>query len=128
MWDEVQTLALVGMLVAMYFLTEGCKRINESMPYESGQITGKVDGMTEELSNATSVLDDIANLLHEGLTSLPSTSPAQTDNSPLGMILNGLISNMTNPQVDGPKHTEPQEWEVLPNQDDTTTEEATHQG
>jgi hypothetical protein len=116
------------MLVAMYFLTEGCKRINESMPYESGQITGKVDGMTEELSNATSVLDDIANLLHEGLTSLPSTSPAQTDNSPLGMILNGLISNMTNPQVDGPKHTEPQEWEVLPNQDDTTTEEATHQG
>ena len=128
MWDEVQTLALVGMLVAMYFLTEGCKRINESMPYESGQITGKVDGMTEELSNATSVLDDIANLLHEGLTSLPSTSPAQTDNSPIGMILNGLISNMTNPQVDGPKHTEPQEWEVLPNQDDTTTEEATHQG
>jgi len=128
MWDEVQTLALVGMLVAMYFLTEGCKRINESMPYESGQITGKVDGMTEELSNATSVLDDIANLLHEGLTSLPSTSPAQTDNSPLGMILNGLISNMTNPQVDGPKHTEPQEWEVLPNQDYTTTEEATHQG
>jgi len=128
MWDEVQTLALVGMLVAMYFLTEGCKRINESMPYESGQITGKVDGMTEELSIATIVLDDIANLLHEGLTSLPSTSPAQTDNSPLGMILNGLISNMTNPQVDGPKHTEPQEWEVLPNQDDTTTEEATHQG
>ena len=113
MWDELQTLALVGMLVAMYFLTEGCKRINESMPYESGQITGKVDGMTEELSNATSVLDDIANLLHEGLTSLPIPQTAQTDNSPLGMILNGFISNMMNPDADGAKHTEPQEWEVL---------------
>jgi len=128
MWDELQTLALVGMLVAMYFLTEGCKRINESMPYESGQITGKVDGMTEELSNATSVLDDIANLLHEGLTSLPIPQTAQTDNSPLGMILNGFISNMMNPEVDGPKHTEPQEWEVLPNEDNSTTQEATHQG
>ena len=112
MWDELQTLALVGMLVAMYFLTEGCKRINESMPYESGQITGKVDGMTEELSNATSVLDDIANLLHEGLTSLPIPQTAQTDNSPLGMILNGFISNMINPDADGAKHTEPEQWEI----------------
>lgn len=122
MWDELQTLALVGMLVAMYFLTEGCKRINESMPYESGQITGKVDGMTEELSNATGVLDDIANLLHEGLGALPTSSPAQTDNTPLGMILNGFLSNMVNTRADGTQHTQPEEWEVLQDLSSQTNE------
>ena len=111
MLEEVQTLLLVGLLVSTYFLTLGCRQINEHLPTESGNITDKVSGVTE-------VLDDIANLLNEGLLSISDITPSTSPGSPIEALLSGFISRITSPLDDGSK-TQPEEWEILPPNDET---------
>jgi hypothetical protein len=94
MLEELQTLALVGLLVSTYYLTIGCRQIGASLPTESGNISEKV-------ASATEVLDDIADLLNEALAGLPLVSNPQTPSSPMEAILSGLISSMTNRGVHG---------------------------
>ena len=104
MLEELQTLALAGLLVSTYYLTVGCRKISETMPLESGNISEKV-------ASATEVLDDIADLLNEALAGLSVPANAQTPSSPMESILGGLISSMIKP----PNHATPQqeEWEIL---------------
>ena len=94
MLQELQTLALVGLLVSTYYLTIGCRQIGSSLPTESSNISEKV-------ASATEVLDDIADLLNEALASLPNGSNAQMPSSPMEAILSGLISSMTSKGVHG---------------------------
>ena len=102
MLEELQTLALVGLLVSTYFLTVGCRNISESMPHESGIISGKVSGMTE-------VLDDIADLLNEALHAVGNSSIAQTPTSPVEAILSAFMTNMTSKANHGPLT---EEWQI----------------
>ena len=95
MLEELQTLLLVGLLVSTYYLTVGCRNISASLPAESGQISDKVASCTE-------VLDDIADLLNEGLAGLSTAGGTQTPSSPMEAILGGLISSMTNKANHGP--------------------------
>jgi len=88
MLEELQTLALVGLLVANYFLTIGCRRIGDSLPTESVNISDKVAGATE-------VLDDIADLLNEAVESVANVGGAQTPLNPMDMILSTLMGSMT---------------------------------
>lgn len=118
MLQELQTLALVGLLVSTYYLTVGCRRIGDSLPTESGQISDKVAGATE-------VLDDIADLLNEALQSLSGVGATQTPSSPMEAILSGFISSMTSKANHG---SQSQEWEVLPPNENTDSPEATNQG
>ena len=69
MLEELQTLLLVGLLVATYFLTIGCRNISESLPDESGHITTKIDATTDKIGVMTEVLDGIANRLNDALQS-----------------------------------------------------------
>lgn len=108
MLEELQTLALVGLLVSTYYLTVGCRKISEGIPEESEAISSKV-------ASATEVLDDIANLLNEALVSLSSTPLAQTASSPVEMILSTLMGSMTSKAEHGPQ---PKEWTIR--QDDST--------
>jgi len=105
MLEELQTLALVGLLVSTYFLTVGCRKISEGIPTESEAISSKV-------ASATEVLDDIANLLNEGLGALSNSLPTQTATSPVEMILSGLISRISPPDIHG---TQPEEWTIRQN-------------
>ena len=109
MLQELQTLALVGLLVSTYYLTVGCKNLGESMPLESSNISGKVEGMTE-------VLNDISTLLDEALDSFAGVAGESSTQSPpdlMTAVLNSFMSGMTSPKNHAaPK--EPQEWEVLP--------------
>ena len=102
MLEELQTLALVGLLVSTYYLTIGCRKIGDSLPHESESITDKVSGVTE-------VLDDIANLLNEGLGAIAGTGMTQTPSSPVEMLLSGFISRMTSPPEHGPLK---EEWQI----------------
>jgi len=113
MLEELQTLLLVGLLVSTYFLTLGCRQINEHLPTESGNITDKVSGVTD-------VLDDIANLLNEGLLSISDITPPTKPGSPIEALLSGFISRMTSPVEHG---TQPEEWEIHPPNDTQTTKE-----
>jgi hypothetical protein len=118
MLQELQTLALVGLLVSTYYLTVGCRRIGDSLPTESGQISDKVAGATE-------VLDDIADLLNEAVQSFAGMGATQTPSSPMEAILSGFITSMTSKANHG---TQSQEWEVLPPDENTDSPEATNQG
>ena len=108
MLQELQTLALVGLLVSTYYLTIGCRNIGDSLPHESGNISEKVAGATE-------VLDDIADLLNEALQSLSGGGHPQTPSSPMEAILSGFITSMTSKA----NHASPppQEWEILKPED-----------
>ena len=110
MLEELQTLALVGLLVSTYYLTIGCRQIGESMPLESTNISDKVAGATE-------VLDDIANLLNEGLQTMGGGTFAQTPSSPIQSILSALISSATS---NGEHGTKPEIWEVHEDHPQTT--------
>ena len=104
MLEELQTLALVGLLVSTYYLTIGCRKIGDSLPTDSGQISDKV-------GDATDVLDDIANLLNEGLQSLAGGGSHQTPPDLMTTVISSLMSGMTSKAEHG---TQPKEWEVLP--------------
>jgi len=112
MLEELQTLALVGLLVSTYYLTIGCRRIGDSLPTESGQITEKVAGATE-------VLDDIADLLNEAVQSFAGMGATQTPSSPMEAILSGFITSMTSKANHG---TQSQEWQVQQNDSPPTLE------
>jgi hypothetical protein len=112
MLEELQTLALVGLLVSTYYLTVGCRNISESMPLESTNITEKVTGVTE-------VLDDIADLLNEALESFTNSAITQTPSSPVQSILSALISSATTPKEHG---SLTQEWQVHQNDSPPTLE------
>ena len=116
MLQELQTLALVGLLVSTYYLTIGCRQIGASLPAESGNISDKVAGATE-------VLDDIADLLNEAVQSVGAMGSTQTPSSPMEAILSGLISSMTNKGVHGHPQEESERtiYEIIP----PTNEEAT---
>ena len=116
MLQELQTLALVGLLVSTYYLTVGCRRIGDSLPTESGQISERVAGATE-------VLDDIADLLNEAVQSFAGMGATQTPSSPMEAILSGFISSMTSKANHG---TKSQEWQVQQN-DSTPTLETENQ-
>ena len=112
MLQELQTLALVGLLVSTYYLTVGCRRIGDSLPTESGQISERVAGDTE-------VLDDIADLLNEAVQSFAGMGATQTPSSPMEAILSGFITSMTSKANHGPLT---EEWQVQENDSPPTLE------
>ncbi len=109
MLEELQTVALIGLLVSTYYLTIGCQNISESLPDESGHISNKIDATTDKIGGMTEVLDDIANLLNEALATLPIVGSTQTASNPMEAILSGFISRMTSMPEHG---KEPQEWPI----------------
>jgi hypothetical protein len=118
MLQELQTLALVGLLVSTYYLTVGCKNLGESMPLESSNISGKVEGMTE-------VLNDISTLLDEALDSFAGVTTNQNapmPSSPIEMLLASFMSKINQPAQHG-NPQEPEDWEVLPPNDTQTKEQ-----
>ena len=116
MLQELQTVALIGLLVSTYYLTIGCKNISESLPDESGHISNKIDATTEKIGGMTEVLDDIANLLNEGLGAIAGTPISQTASSPVEMILSTLMSSMTSTPNHGTQQTEREILEIDPKQ------------
>ena len=94
MLEELQTLALVGLLVSTYYLTIGCRKIGDSLPDESGHISSRIDATSDKIGTMTEVLDDIANLLNEGLGALAGNR-VESPSNPVEMILSSVISPET---------------------------------
>ena len=80
----------------------------ENLPSQTADVEDKISGMTE-------VLDDIADLLNEGLQSLTGTGHTQTPSSPMEAILSGLIGSMTSKTNHGPTTQERTIHEINPN-------------
>ena len=107
MLQELQTVALVGLLVSTYYLTVGCKNISESLPHESEHISGKVESATE-------TLDDIANLLNEALHLFAGNSSTQPAPDLMTTVLNSFMSGITSPKEHGSQQTEREILEINP--------------
>ncbi|MDB2568783.1 hypothetical protein N9Y01_01965 [Candidatus Poseidonia alphae] len=120
MLEYLQAVSMLGLIVGHYFLIRGCFSIRESIGSNSGSISEAIDKNSGLLDELIQVVVDI---VPEG----PSSSGITQAPNGIGDLLTMFLNNRMNMSQDNgdPKESE---WEVLPNQDDTTTQEATHQG
>ena len=117
MIEYAQAFALFALLGFAFFMEKSMRSKIEELPSQTEAITDKITGMTE-------VLDDIADLLNEAMHAVGNSAIAQTPSSPVEAILSAFIGNMTSKANHG-NPTQQEEWEVLPPNDDSTTQETT---
>ena len=84
----------------------------------------KTDTITTELKDITGILDDIADLFNDALGAINNSPLAQTPNSPMESILNGLISSMINRPTHGETTQDRPIQEILPTQVEETENES----
>ena len=116
MQEYIQSITLVALLVFLFYAERTMRSKIENLPSQTADVEDKISGMTE-------VLDDIADLMNEGLQSLTGASHAQTPSSPMEAILSGLIGSMTSKANHGPTTQERTIHEIDP----TTLEETTNE-
>ena len=112
MLEEMQSLALLGLLLCQYYLIRGCFKINESIPVAGG-------GIREEITRTADLLDEVAQLIADLGDAVPATPPEPGSNSPIGLLLNSLLSSK---QMGGNHATTSEEWEILPNDTNPPTQ------
>ena len=78
--------------------------------------------ITDELKDITSILDDIADLFNDALNAVANSPIAQTSNSPMESILNGIISSVMTPKPHGETTQDRPIQEILTTQDETQDE------
>ena len=114
MLEEMQSLALLGLLVCQYYLIRGCFRINESIPVAGG-------GIREEITRTADLIDEVAQLIADFGDAVPPAAVAQPAGGPLDLLTAFLNNRMNTAQ----SHATPsEEWEVLPNDPNPTPNEA----
>lgn len=122
MLEEIQAIGLVGLVVAHSILIRGCFGIRESIPLQSGVISKKIDRTADLLDEMAQIIADFADGVQT--TNAP---PTQAMAGWPGLLSAWLKSNQAQGVEHGPSPKET-EWEILPNENDKTTQEATHQG
>jgi len=120
MLEYLQAVSLLGLIIGHYFLIRGCFSIREIIGSKSGSISEAID-------KNSGLLDELIQVVVDVVPEGPSSSGIVPAGSPWGDILNSFLTRANTPEIHGESKTQ-NEWEVLPNQDDTTTQEATHQG
>ena len=120
MLEYLQAVSLLGLIVGHYFLIRGCFSIRESIGSNSGSISEAID-------KNSGLLDELIQVVVDVIPEGPSSSGITQAPNGIGDLLTMFLNNRMNmSQEHGPSKTQ-NEWEVLKNQDDTTTQEATHQ-
>ena len=109
MLNEMQGLALLGLLICQYYLIRGCFQIKEGITESGGSITTKIDRTAD-------LLDEMAQLIADFSDSMGGEQNPQPPLSPVNALLTAFMSRT--PMAD---HATPsEEWEVLPNNDNPT--------
>ena len=116
MLEEIQAFALLGLIVGHYFLIRGCFGIRESLPRESGVISGKIDRTADLLDEMAQIISDFADGVAEA-----QSPPTQAIGGIPGLLSTRLMSNQQQ-AVEHAKKSE--EWEVLQNDHPQTTKQA----
>jgi len=110
MLEEMQSAALLGLLVCQYYLIRGCFKINESIPIAGGSINERIDRTAD-------LIDEVAQLISDLGDAVPATPADPGANSPFGLILNSLLNSNSM----GEKHASQEEWTVYPPNEDSPT-------
>jgi len=116
MLEEMQSVALLGLLVCQYYLIRGCFRINETIPVTGGSISGKIDRTADLLDEMAQLISDFADGFAGG-----GQPVAQTPTG-FGDLLTAFLNNRMNMGVD--HATTEQQWEIHEEEiNPTTTQE-----
>ena len=111
MFEALQTLCLLALIIAHYFLIRGCFSIREELPIQGGAIGTKIDGVSE-------YIDELAQLVSDFTDSMPASAKSHPPSSPIEALLTSFMAGMTKPNH-GPTQDE---WEILENQENPPNE------
>lgn len=114
MLDEMQGLALLGLLICQYYLIRGCFQIKDEIPLAGGSISVKIDRTAD-------LLDEVAQLIADLGDAVSPPAVAQPP-SGIGDLVATFLNNRMN--TAGEHATTQQEWEVLPPNENPTPEQA----
>ena len=120
MIEYAQAFALFALLGFAFFMEKSMRSKIEELPSQTEAITDKITGMTE-------VLDDIADLLNEAMNAVGNSAIAQTPSSPVEAILSAFIGNMTSKANHGTETHQRQIHEIDPTQNESQTENESHE-
>jgi len=115
MLEEVLTLALVLSIYTHALLVKKCQVLEASIPEQTA-------GVHHTMTEVRDLLDEALDMIQQLAPSIPDISPVQGASESLpNLILNTLLSRMNMGEADGDT-TQPQEWEILPPNNQTTKE------
>ena len=113
MLDILQAVSLLGLIITHFFLVRGCFSIKTELPIQGGILAGRLDRTAE-------LLDEVAQLIAD----LGDATPAGAVAQPVGGfpdLLATFLNSRLNPAPEHGDTTQPEDWEVLPPNDDPTT-------
>ena len=113
MLNEMQGLALLGLLICQYYLIRGCFQIKEGITESGGSITSKIDRTAD-------LLDEMAQLISDFSDNMAGDTNPQPPLNPMNALLTAFMSRTGMADHASQK----QEWEILHPEDDTPTTQA----
>ena len=102
MLDEIQAASLLLLIIAHGILIRGCYGIRDGLPTQGSAISERIDGVT-------SVLDELADLIHAIPEHMPGSGNAQPPTDLMGTLLTAFMGSRTPQQNHG---SLTQEWQV----------------
>jgi len=123
MLEEIQALALLGLIAGHFLLIKGCHSIHESMENNGNGIQGKIDSTTTLLETTTTLLDEAIQLFVDLTDNPRETGIAHTPSSPLE-LLTAFVLNKAHIKENHGDSQEPKQWEIYEENDNKTTQEA----
>ncbi|MBL6744135.1 MAG: hypothetical protein ISP83_07135 [Candidatus Poseidonia sp.] len=114
MLEELQAIALLGLIGTNLFLVRGCFSIKNELPVQGRSIT-------KGLERTSELLDEVAQLIADLGEGTPVPAPMQGSDSPFGLILNSLLNRAPMAQEHGDTTQERTVYETVihPTQNDT---------
>ena len=117
MLEEIQGIALFGLIVCQYYLIRGCFQIKEEIPIASVSITEKIQATTE-------ILDEVAQLIADFSDGVAGASPpVPHTNGGIGDLLSMFLNNRMGMGQNDSHGSQKQEWEIHPPNDNPPTTE-----
>ena len=119
MLEEIQALALLGLIAGHFLLIKGCHSIHDSMEENGDGIQGKIEATTTLLETTTTLLDEAIQLIVDLTDNSGETGIAHTPSSPLEMLSSFLMAKA---QMNV-NHGEPKDeiWTIQEENDNKTT-------
>jgi len=86
--------SVLFLVIGHALLIKKCSKLTDELEPSAQSLSG-------ELKDITSILDDIADLFNDALSTINNSPIAQTASSPMEAILSGLISSVMTPKNHG---------------------------
>jgi|SaaInlStandDraft_1057018.scaffolds.fasta_scaffold272802_1 hypothetical protein len=119
MLDYLALICLLALCLGHYYLIRGCMAIQT----EAGSLHALLEGKMAETNN---LLNEMAEILDEGIGTQPTQSPIAQSSNPMMAILTAFLNNKATMQNHGSQEQTGEIREIDPTQ--TNTEENEHSG